>query len=176
MEQRRTGTLAIWAEPFVPLRMPKLFNLRTDPFERADTTSNTYYDWFLSRPYLIAAAGGIVEEFLKTFKEFPPRQRAATFTIDQALEKMESALRAAPAAEHWWRAMSTSVETTERLANAPPRFHLLAKPSGSTCNIDCTYCFFLSKEALVSERKHGCPRRRSMPTSGNYWRRTARPR
>jgi len=92
MEQRCTGTMALWAEPFVPLRMPKLFNLRTDPFERADTTSNTYYDWFLSKIYMIGAAGGIVESFLGTFKEFPPRQRAATFTIDQALEKMKGAL------------------------------------------------------------------------------------
>ncbi len=95
MEQRRTGTLAIWSEPFVPLRMPKLFNLRTDPFERADTTSNTYYDWYLSKVYMLAAAGTIVEEFLKTFREFPPRQRAATFTIDQALERMKASLGSA---------------------------------------------------------------------------------
>ena len=47
MEQRVTGTLRIWAEPFVPLRVPKIFNLRTDPYESADITSNTYYDWFL---------------------------------------------------------------------------------------------------------------------------------
>ena len=92
MEQRRAGTLAVWAEPFVPLRFPKLFNLRTDPFERADITSNTYYDWLLSKEYMLGAASGIVEEFLKTFKDYPPRQRAATFTIDQALEKMKAAL------------------------------------------------------------------------------------
>jgi arylsulfatase len=91
MEQRSPGTLAVWSEPFVPLRLPKLYNLRTDPFERADMTSNTYYDWFLSKLYMIAAAGAIVEEFLATFKEYPPRQRAATFTIDQVLEKMKSA-------------------------------------------------------------------------------------
>jgi len=95
MEQRATGTLAIWSEPFVPLRMPKLFNLRTDPFERADTTSNTYYDWYLSKVYMLAAAATIVEEFLKTFKEYPPRQRAATFTIDQALEKMQASMSGA---------------------------------------------------------------------------------
>ncbi len=95
MEQRRVGTLAVWSEPFVALRLPKLFNLRTDPLERADTTSNTYYDWLLSKLYLLGPAAGIVEEFLKTFKEFPPRQRAATFTIDQALEKMRSAMGSA---------------------------------------------------------------------------------
>ena len=57
MEQRTQGTLQIWAEPFVNLRVPKLFNLRTDPFERADTTSNTYYDWLMENGYLVLAAG-----------------------------------------------------------------------------------------------------------------------
>jgi len=90
MEQRVEGTLRIWAEPFIALRLPKLFNLRTDPFERADVTSNTYYDWLFHSAYLIMAASSVVGEFLKTFKDFPPRQKAASFTIDQAMEKMES--------------------------------------------------------------------------------------
>jgi arylsulfatase len=90
MEQREAGTLRVWSEPFVPLRLPKLFNLRTDPYERADITSNTYYQWLLENGYLVMAASQIVGEFLKTFKDFPPRQKAASFTIDQAMEKMES--------------------------------------------------------------------------------------
>jgi len=88
MEQRAQGTLRVWAEPFTPLRVPKMFNLRTDPFERADTTSNTYYDWVLSHEYLLFAAQALVAEFISTFAEFPPRQKSATFTIDQALAKM----------------------------------------------------------------------------------------
>ena len=92
MEQRAVGTLRIWAEPFTMLRVPKLFNLRTDPFERADTTSNTYYDWFIDNDYIALAARAIITQFLETFREFPPRQRAATFTIDQAMEKLEAAL------------------------------------------------------------------------------------
>jgi arylsulfatase len=80
--------MALWAEPFVPLRVPKLFNLRTDPFERADTTSNTYYDWFVNHIPQVLAAQAIVTPFLQTFREFPPRQKAASFTIDQALAKM----------------------------------------------------------------------------------------
>jgi arylsulfatase len=92
MEQRVQGTLQIWAEPFVPLRIPKLFNLRTDPFERADMTSNTYYDWFIDNDYIALAATAIMTEFLQTFLEFPPRQRAASFTIDQAVGKLEAAL------------------------------------------------------------------------------------
>jgi len=92
MEQRVQGTLQIWAEPFVALRVPKLFNLRTDPFERADYTSNTYYDWFLDNDYLALAATFIMTQFLETFVEFPPRQKAASFTIDQAVAKLEAAL------------------------------------------------------------------------------------
>jgi arylsulfatase len=91
MEQRVPGTLGVWAEPFVPLRIPKLYNLRMDPFERADTTSNTYWDWYISKAYMILAAQAIVGEFLATFEDFPPRQKAASFTIDQALEKMADA-------------------------------------------------------------------------------------
>jgi arylsulfatase A-like enzyme len=88
MEQRATGTLRIWAEPFVPLRVPKIFNLRTDPYERADITSNTYYDWLIEHVYLLVPAQQIVGQFLSTFKEFPPRQKAASFSIDQVMEKL----------------------------------------------------------------------------------------
>ena len=91
MEQRVAGTLRIWQEPFVSLRLPKLFNLRTDPFERADITSNTYWDWVLSKAYLVLAAQFVVSDFLTSFQDFPPRQKAASFTIDQALEKMSEA-------------------------------------------------------------------------------------
>ena len=94
MEQRSPGTLQIWAEPFVNLRVPKLFNLRTDPFERADTTSNTYYDWLLENGYLVLAAGTIVAEFIATFEEFPPRQKAASFNIDAVVAKLEAMLTA----------------------------------------------------------------------------------
>jgi arylsulfatase A-like enzyme len=92
MEQRMQGTLQIWAEPFVALRIPKLFNLRTDPFERADYTSNTYYDWFIDNDYIALAGTAILTQFLQTFIEFPPRQKAASFTIDQAVARLEAAL------------------------------------------------------------------------------------
>jgi arylsulfatase A-like enzyme len=88
LEQRAPGTLAVWSEPFTPLRVPKIFNLRSDPYERADITSNTYYDWMLDHAFLLVPAQSYVAEFLATFKEFPPRQKAASFTVDQALEKL----------------------------------------------------------------------------------------
>jgi arylsulfatase len=90
MEQRVQGTLRIWQEPLVTLRFPKLFNLRTDPYERADITSNTYWDWVIDHIYLFLPAQKIVGDFLKTFVEYPPRQKAASFTIDQVLEKLQS--------------------------------------------------------------------------------------
>ena len=88
-EQRVQGTVQIWAEPFVFLRVPKVFNLRTDPFERADITSNTYYDWMIDRIYLTYAAQFLVRQFLETFQDFPPRMKPASFGIDQVMEKME---------------------------------------------------------------------------------------
>jgi arylsulfatase A-like enzyme len=90
LEQRVQGTLLVWAEPFVHLRVPKLFNLRRDPYERADITSNTYWDWVLDRAFSIYGAQAIVGQFLQTFQQFPPRQKAGSFTVDQAMEKLQT--------------------------------------------------------------------------------------
>ena len=92
-EQRLPGTLAVWAEPFVMLRVPLMFNLRTDPYERAQVTSNTYYDWIIDRIFLIVPSQRVVGEFLQTFMAFPPRMKAASFTVDQVLAKMEAAMQ-----------------------------------------------------------------------------------
>ncbi len=86
--EQRASEMGVWREPFVPLRIPKLFNLRRDPFERADEHSNTYNEWWARKvsPYMKL---GVVDvtRFLQTFEEFPPRQRPASFTIDQVVEK-----------------------------------------------------------------------------------------
>ena len=92
LEQRAPGTLQVWAEPFVPLRFPKIFDLRADPYERADITSNTYWDFAISKGYVTFGAQAIVGKFLASFKEFPPSQRAASFTIDQAMEKLKQSI------------------------------------------------------------------------------------
>ena len=89
MEQRVEGTLQLWAEPFVTLRLPKIFNLRMDPYENADITSNTYWDWVLDHAYMLVPAQAYVGEFLATFKEFPPSQSAASFSLDQVMEKLQ---------------------------------------------------------------------------------------
>ena len=92
LEQRVEGTCQIWAEPFVRLRVPKMFNLRTDPFEFADITSNTYWDWMFDHIFLLVPAQHLVARFLATFKDFPPRQKAASFTVDQVLEKLKEGI------------------------------------------------------------------------------------
>jgi arylsulfatase A-like enzyme len=89
MEQRVPGTLQIWAEPFVTVRVPKLFNLRTDPYERADITSNTYYDWIMDHVFLFVPAQSYVGQFLMTFKDYPQRQKAASFNMDEVLQSLK---------------------------------------------------------------------------------------
>jgi arylsulfatase len=89
MEQRVEATLQAWAEPFVPLRVPLIFNLRRDPYERAQVTSNTYYDWLIDRVFLLVPAQTYVGKFLKTFVEYPPRQKAASFSLDQVMEQLQ---------------------------------------------------------------------------------------
>jgi len=88
MEQRAEATFQAWREPFIPLRAPLIINLRRDPYERGMVTSNTYDDWWLDRPFLLLPAQDYVAEFLMTFKEFPPRQKAASFSLDQVMEKL----------------------------------------------------------------------------------------
>jgi arylsulfatase len=87
MEQRAHG-FDVWVEPLVSLRTPKIFNLRSDPFERADRDATMFYGkWMADRAFLLVPAQQIVAEFLKTFEQFPPRQAPASFSVDQALEK-----------------------------------------------------------------------------------------
>jgi arylsulfatase len=88
MEQRVEATLQAWQEPFVPLRLPLIYNLRRDPFERASITSNTYWDWLLDRAYLLVPAQAYVGQFLATFKDYPPRQKAASFSLDDVMDKL----------------------------------------------------------------------------------------
>ena len=90
MEQR-AKTLACWFEPFVSLRAPKIFNLRRDPFERADENSNTYWDFVISHAYLIYGMQALVAQQIEAFKQFPPRQKPASFNLDAVLRQLEEA-------------------------------------------------------------------------------------
>jgi arylsulfatase len=89
--EQRAKTLQLWAEPFVELRVPKIFNLRQDPFERADENSNTYWDWVIDHVWCIYPAQALAAEQIKTFIDFPPRQKPAAFNLDRVLETIQKA-------------------------------------------------------------------------------------
>jgi arylsulfatase A-like enzyme len=90
-KEQRAKTLALWAEPFVELRIPRVFNLRRDPFERALESSNTYWDWMIDHAYMVVPAQVVVARAAQDFMEFPPRQKPASFNLDRVLEKLQEA-------------------------------------------------------------------------------------
>lgn len=90
MVQDQPGTLEIWQREFRGLRMPYIFNLRTDPFEQATITSNTYWDWYIDHAWVMYPLGDIVGQFLATFKEYPPRMKAGSWDMGKALEKLQT--------------------------------------------------------------------------------------
>jgi arylsulfatase len=90
MEQR-AKQLQCWFEPFVALRAPKMFNLRRDPFERADENSNTYWDWVISHAYIIYGMQGLVASLGPSYAKYPPRQKPAAFNLDAVLRQLEEA-------------------------------------------------------------------------------------
>jgi arylsulfatase len=88
LENRGQG-FGVWREPFVELRVPLLFNLRRDPFEKAQHNSNTYDDWFLDRPFVIVPIQALAAEFLKSMQEFPPSQAPGSFNLSKIEEKLK---------------------------------------------------------------------------------------
>ena len=85
-EQRSTG-LAVWREPLSAIRIPKFFDLRADPFERGEE-SFKYDDWFVEQNFLMYSAPPLLAAWLESFKEFPPRAKAASFSIDRVVESL----------------------------------------------------------------------------------------
>jgi len=88
-EQRSHG-MAVWQDPFIPLRLPKIFNLRSDPFEHADQETMGYDQWRAERLFLLMPAQLYVGAFLASFKEFPPSQKTGSFSIDKAMEALQN--------------------------------------------------------------------------------------
>jgi arylsulfatase len=87
-EQRQPGGFMVWANPFTCLRTPKAFNLRMDPYERADIVSDQYYDWFTKNAYVMQYTLYKIQPFLASLKEYPPSQRVGSFSIDQMMEAL----------------------------------------------------------------------------------------
>ena len=82
--------MQIWAEPFTRLRLPKIYNVRTDPYEFADVTSNSYYEWYLHHDYILMGAFAIADKFAASFKDFPIIQKPNSFTIDDAIRMLSA--------------------------------------------------------------------------------------
>ncbi len=88
MQQNATGTMLTWSQPMETMRIPWVYNLRRDPYEFATVTSNTYWDWYLDHVFLLLPAAEYVGNFIGTFKEFPPRMKAASFNLGDTMEKL----------------------------------------------------------------------------------------
>ena len=106
----------LWANPFTGLRLPKIFNLRTHPYERADVTSNTYYDWIFDHVFLLVRAQDYVGQFLASFREYPQRQKAASFNLDEVGE-------------------AEGGELTRRLTLCGPTLRVIVGPRGNVSSI-----------------------------------------
>jgi arylsulfatase len=89
LEQKAEG-FNVWAQPMVQLRLPMLFNLRSDPFERAQHESGDYVRWFIEHAFVLVPAQAIVAQHLVSFQQFPPRQRPGSFSVEQAMEKLRN--------------------------------------------------------------------------------------
>ena len=89
MEQR-TKRMDIWRDPLVTLRAPKLFNLRRDPFERADTDSNNYDRWWIEHVGNMWPGAAVATEFFKTFEKFPPRQKPEKWNLSEIMERIQT--------------------------------------------------------------------------------------
>jgi arylsulfatase A-like enzyme len=89
-EQRSEG-FDVWQDPFTHLRVPKIFNLRTDPFESGDTLAMNYGQWRIDRVFLLVPAQEYIAKYIATFKEFPPSQKVGSFSLDQVLDKLSAA-------------------------------------------------------------------------------------
>ena len=98
-EQRAPGGMQVWANPFTCLRLPKIFNLRMDPYERADSVSDQYYDWLTKNAYLTVEGTVKAAAFLQTFIAYPPSQEPASFSIDQIRAQVDKAIAAEMAAK-----------------------------------------------------------------------------
>jgi hypothetical protein len=81
----------VWQEPWVELRFPSIFNLRRDPFEKAQENSNTYWDWVIDRIYVIAPVQKMAAEFLMSMKDYPPSQTAGSFNLSNVQKQIEAA-------------------------------------------------------------------------------------
>jgi arylsulfatase A-like enzyme len=95
--EQRAEQMRVWSEPLVKLRVPLMFNLRRDPFERAQHNSNTYYDWIMYHAFLLYDMQAVVAAQLENFAKYPPRQKAASFNLDAVMRQLAATTGKPPA-------------------------------------------------------------------------------
>jgi arylsulfatase len=88
-QENRGRAFGVWMEPFTELRIPLLFNLRRDPFEKAQHNSNTYYNWFLDRAFVLVPMQAAAAKFAQTFIEYPPSQKPGSFNLEGFVERLK---------------------------------------------------------------------------------------
>ena len=88
--ENRGVAFGVWREPFTELRVPLLFNLRRDPFEKAQHNANIYNDWFLDRPFVVVPIQALAARFLATMQEYPPSQSPGSFNLSKIEEQLRS--------------------------------------------------------------------------------------
>jgi len=88
LAEQRANTMELWAEPFVKLRVPHIFNIRRDPFERANFNSNTYWDWMVDHVFVMYQMQALVAEQIAGYVKFPPRQKPASFNLDAVMAQV----------------------------------------------------------------------------------------
>lgn len=89
--ENRGQAFGVWREPFIELRVPLIFNLRRDPFERAQHNANVYDDWLLSHAFIIVPIQGLAGRFLQTMKDYPPSQSPGSFNLSKIEERLREA-------------------------------------------------------------------------------------
>ena len=87
--EQRAMQLKVWMEPLTKLRLPLIFNLRRDPFERAQHNSNTYYDWLAYHAFMLYEMQALVAAQIENFVKYPPRQKPASFNLDEVMRQVQ---------------------------------------------------------------------------------------
>jgi arylsulfatase len=88
-QENRAFAFEVWREPFTELRVPLLFNLRRDPFEKAQHNANTYNDWFLDHAFILVPMQAAAAKFAQTFIEYPPSQKPGSFNLERVVEQLK---------------------------------------------------------------------------------------
>ena len=181
--ENRGEAFGVWREPFVQLRVPLLFNLRRDPFEKSQHNSNTYNDWLIDRAFVLVPITEMASKFLMTMKEYPPSQTAGSFNLSKMQKQIEAlsrqaatsagtstcALRLAERAPVRSWSVARTMATAKRILYEPPvKTHRKPQHANKTSSPPRSLARWLSPQpslALPTRSHRGTTARPSSPSS-----------